>query len=238
MVVQALFLDAPDPALAWQALSNRQKTIADYLCECETVRVVAEGTDITFSTAGCGWFNACGRLNLPDGEVGTSPVEDSASGTVRFSYPVMYQGQEITDATLTFAGGQVVEVFATKGQETLQELLAIDAGACRLGEFAIATNPAVTAFTRCILLDEKRAGTCHFALGRSIPGTGGTNVSALHIDMILDLTGRPLHDIKQKERQGGRVYADGKCVYKDGQFTGPLDPSPAPLWAFWKRIAS
>jgi aminopeptidase len=48
------------------------------------------------------------------------------------------------------------------------------------------------------------AGTVHLALGRSYPETGGTNVSALHWDLICDL------------RQGGQLTADGEPVVVDG----------------------
>lgn len=58
-----------------------------------------------------------------------------------------------------------------------------------------------------ILLDEKMAGTVHLALGRSYPETGGTNVSALHWDLICDL------------RDGGRLSADGETIVQDGQLT-------------------
>ena len=47
----------------------------------------------------------------------------------------------------------------------------------------------------------------HVALGRSYPETGGTNVSALHWDLICDL------------RQGGRITADGVTIQQDGRFT-------------------
>ena len=64
----------------------------------------------------------------------------------------------------------------------------------------------VTEYTGNLLLDEKIGGTVHLALGRSVPGTGGTNHSALHWDMVCDL------------RDGGEVYADGELVYRDGAF--------------------
>ena len=61
-------------------------------------------------------------------------------------------------------------------------------------------TPASTAPTGSILLDEKIGGTVHLALGRSYPETGGTNVSALHWDLICDL------------RDGGRLTADGEPI--------------------------
>jgi aminopeptidase len=54
--------------------------------------------------------------------------------------------------------------------------------------------------------DEKIGGTVHLALGRSYPGTGGKNQSALHWDLILDL------------RKGGRLSADGEVMQENGDF--------------------
>jgi len=47
----------------------------------------------------------------------------------------------------------------------------------------------------------------HMAVGRSIPETGGKNMSALHWDLIKDL------------RDGGRWQLDGQTVYENGKFT-------------------
>ncbi len=82
----------------------------------------------------------------------------------------------------------------------------MDDGARRVGEFAFGLNESISEYTGNLLLDEKIGGTVHLALGRSVPGTGGTNESGLHWDMICDL------------RSGGEVYADGELVYRDGAF--------------------
>ena len=89
----------------------------------------------------------------------------------------------------------------------LRPALATDAGARRLGELGIGTNTGIDRASGHILLDEKMAGTVHLALGRSYPETGGTNVSALHWDLICDL------------RDGGRLSADGETIVQDGQLT-------------------
>ena len=105
---------------------------------------------------------------------------------------------------LTFREGEVVGATAEQGQEYLEASLATDAGARFLGELGIGTNAGIDVATGHILLDEKMAGTVHLALGRSYPETGGTNVSALHWDLICDL------------RQGGALTADGETIVADG----------------------
>jgi aminopeptidase len=224
-VRHALFLDAPNPEQAWRERATFQRKLCEKLVECDSLRVVARNTDITFRTGGRGWLNGNGQLNLPDGEICTSPVEDSANGTVQFTYPVHWQGREIHEVQLTFEQGRVVSCHSQKGLRDLEELLETDEGASHLGEFAIATNEAVTEFSHCILLDEKMDGTCHFALGRSIPGTGGSNMSALHLDMVLDL------------HEGGRIYADARLIYENGQFVADFVETGdrKPFWKPWSK---
>jgi aminopeptidase len=84
-------------------------------------------------------------------------------------------------------------------------MLDMDEGARRLGEFAFGTNDGITQFTKNVLFDEKIGGTCHMALGRAYPETGGQNASALHWDMVCDL----------KEAE---VTVDGELFSKGGQF--------------------
>jgi aminopeptidase len=135
---------------------------------------------------------------MPSGEVFTGPLEDSATGTIRFTIPSSPRGVLVEGVTLTFAGGRVTSAKAERGQAYLDAALATDAGARFLGEIGIGTNVGIDRPTGSILLDEKMAGTVHLALGRSYPETGGRNASALHWDLICDL------------RAGGRLTADGE----------------------------
>ena len=144
--------------------------------------------------------------NFPDGEIFTGPVETSLEGSIRFTYPAIFQGREVDDVRLRFAAGEVVEATAGRGQDLLSGMIAVDDGARRAGEFAFGMNQAVTRFTREILFDEKIGGTVHLALGTAYPETGSANRSALHWDLICDL------------RSGGEVYADGELCYRDGAF--------------------
>jgi aminopeptidase len=197
-VAAALFLDTPDPVAAWSALSERQAALVEQLTQAQTVRIEADGTDITLGVGGRTWINSDGRRNMPSGEVFTGPHESSAEGTIRFTVPSSPRGVEVSDITVTFRAGEVVEAHAERGNDYLQAALATDAGARRLGELGIGTNAGIDRATGAILFDEKMAGTVHLALGRSYPETGGQNASALHWDMICDL------------RQGGRITVDGE----------------------------
>ncbi|MBK9943176.1 MAG: aminopeptidase [Kouleothrix sp.] len=199
-------LDADDPVAAWQAVRAEQQRLADMLATKREFRLVGPDTDLTYHTGGRGWINADGKYNFPDGEVFTSPDEARTEGYIRFSFPAVYAGREVSDVRLEFKAGTVVNASAARGEDLLHKLLDMDEGARRLGEAAFGTNYQIQRFSRNILFDEKIGGTIHLALGDSFKEIGGQNSSALHWDMVCDL------------RQGGAVYADGQLIYKDGQF--------------------
>jgi aminopeptidase len=201
-VTHALFLDRPEPAAAWQELSDRQAELISRLAPARTIRIEADGTDLSLEVSGRTWLNSDGRRNMPSGEVFTGPLEHSANGTIRFTVPTGPPGVTVTGVELAFKDGEVIAAHAEQGDDYLQAALATDAGARFLGELGIGTNTGIDRPTGHILLDEKMAGTVHLALGRSYPESGGQNVSALHWDLICDL------------RTGGRLSADGETVFE------------------------
>jgi aminopeptidase len=142
---------------------------------------------------------------MPDGEVFTGPVENSVNGTVRFTFPGIFQGREVEDITLTFKDGRVKKASAVKGDDLLQQLLKIE-GADRVGETAIGTNYAITKFTKNMLFDEKMGGTIHMAVGNSYPETGAVNRSAIHWDILKDM------------KKDAEMYAGNELFYKNGKF--------------------
>lgn len=195
-----LFLDRADPAAAWGALSRGQDRLIERLSAAREIRIEAEGTDLRLRVDGRRWINSDGRRNMPSGEVFTGPIEDSATGSARFTIPSIHRGVQVEEVELRFSAGEVVAARAGRGEAQVLAALATDAGARRLGELGIGTNTGISVPTGSILLDEKMAGTVHVALGRSYPETGGQNVSALHWDLICDL------------RQVGRLSVDGETL--------------------------
>lgn len=205
-VYKACFAHADDPKKEWLKVSKLQQKIVDYLSKKSELRYVGEDTDITFAVKGRIWINADGKKNMPDGEVFTGPHEDSAEGTIRFTYPAIYSGNEVEDIRLTFKKGVVTEARARKGEDLLRQMVGLDDGSDKVGEVAIGTNYEVTRFTKDMLFDEKMGGTIHMALGRGIPETGSENMSAIHWDMLKDM------------RNGGKIFADGELFYENGKF--------------------
>jgi aminopeptidase len=205
-VARALFLDRPDPVGGWGELHTFQAALIDRLSTAKTIRIEAEGTDITLDVGKRTWVNSDGKRNMPSGEVFTGPHEHSASGRIRFTVPSSPAGVDVRGVELEFRDGEVMSATAEHGQEYLDRALSTDDGARYVGELGIGTNYGIDRAIGAILFDEKIGGTVHLALGRSYPETGGKNVSALHWDLICDLRG------------GGRITADGVTIQQDGHF--------------------
>jgi aminopeptidase len=195
-----------DPVRHWQHVSAWQQTLVDWLKGKETLRVEAPDVDLRMSIAGRTFVNCDGKRNMPDGEIFTGPVEDSIEGHVRFSYPTVYQGRRLDGVRVEFERGRAVKATAEKGEEFLLQTLDVDAGARYVGEFAIGTNRGITRATGNTLFDEKISGSFHLALGAGMPETGSRNESAIHWDMVCDLTA------------GGRIWVDDLLIYENGAF--------------------
>jgi aminopeptidase len=189
----------------WDSLRADMERIAERFDRADTVRIVGEGTDLSFSLEGrTGKIDAL-EANVPGGEIFYSPVEDSAAGVISFSeYPACYLGHEVPRVHLRFEGGCVVEASAAKDEQFLLGTLDTDEGARRLGEFGIGCNPGIRRHTKNTLFDEKMEGTVHLAIGTGFPQLGGTNTSAIHWDMVKEL------------RNGGRIELDGEVVQENG----------------------
>ncbi|MGB2985210.1 MAG: aminopeptidase [Phycisphaerae bacterium] len=215
-VFKAGLLHLSNPIVAWKKVHTTQQRVVDFLSKAGEVRyVVPGGTDIRFGVKGRRWINCDGVNNFPDGEVFTGPIESATEGEVRFSFPAVYQGREVTDVWLRFRGGKVVDADASKGKDFLFQMMDQDKGGRILGELAIGTNYAITKFTRNTLFDEKIGGTVHMALGAGFPESGSRNKSGLHWDLICDM------------RRGGRIEVDGKVILKNGRFVRSTWPQPS-----------
>ncbi|MBL8045440.1 MAG: aminopeptidase [Anaerolineales bacterium] len=203
-VYGAGLLNEPDPVALWRAEGQRQMKLINWLKGKNKVTLKGANIDLSLSIQERVFIEADGKYNFPDGEIFTGPVEDSVNGWVRFRYPAIYGGQEVTDIELWFENGQVVKEKASKGQELLTSLLNMDAGARYLGEWGIGTNYGIQRFTKNMLFDEKMGGTIHLAVGASYPESGGKNESGLHWDMLCDMA-------------ESEVTIDGELFYKNGQ---------------------
>lgn len=203
-VYGAGMLNEADPVAFWQAEGEKQRRLIAWLTGRSRAVLKGENIDLTMSIAGRSFIECSGRVNFPDGEIFTGPVEDSVNGWVRFKYPAIYAGQEVTDIELWFKNGKVVKEKASKNQELLTALLNTDAGSRFLGEWGIGTNYGIQRFSKNMLFDEKIGGTIHLAVGAGYPESGAKNESGVHWDMLCDM-----HDAE--------ITLDGELFYKNGQ---------------------
>ncbi len=194
-----------DPIQSWVEVRKQQQRIVDKLSQHTVFRYKNASTDISFHTEGRTWINSDGQTNMPSGEVYTSPVEDSVNGVIHFTYPAIYQGHEVEDVTLWVKEGLVEKWEARRGKAFLDHIFSIK-GARRFGEAAIGTNYGIDKLTKNILFDEKIGGTVHMAIGQSYLQAGGKNISAVHWDMITDMS------------EDGLIYADDEVIYEKGKF--------------------
>jgi aminopeptidase len=205
-LIKACYLHLDDPVAKWKEIGAEQDKLVNGLNGTKTLRIKGEKTDLTLSVDGRKWINCCGSNNFPDGEVFTSPVEDSAEGEIFFDFPAIYRGNESHNIHVKFEKGKVVHATAEKGEDFFLKMINQDEGAKFLGEVAFGTNDMIQDVTGNILFDEKIGGSIHLALGSSYPETGGKNSSGLHWDIIKNM------------KNGSEVYADDKLIYKDGVF--------------------
>lgn len=205
-LTKACYLHLDNPVKKWQEIGEKQEKIAEFLNKKSKIRITGDKTDIAFNVKGRKWKSCAGECNFPDGEVYTSPVEDSAEGQIYYDFPQIYRGNEAQKVLLTVKNGKVIKAEAEKGEEFLNNMLDMDEGSRFFGEVAIGTNEMIQEVTGNILFDEKIGGSIHTAIGASYPDTGGKNVSGLHWDLIKNM------------KNGGKIYADDELIYENGKF--------------------
>ena len=127
-VQAALFLDTPDPAAEWKALGRRQAALVEFMSQVRSIRIEADGTDLTLAVDGRTWINSDGRRNMPSGEIFTGPIEDSANGRLRCGFPVCRDGRRLEGIALELSRGEVVAARADAGEEYLLAMLDLDPG--------------------------------------------------------------------------------------------------------------
>lgn len=170
----------------------------------DKVRIVAPGTDLTFSIKGmCQTKSLCGIFNRPCGETGMNIVQGTANGVIRYNIPSSYQGYVFQDVELTLKDGIIVKA-VSNNTELMNKILDTDGGARKIGEFAIGFNPMITKPITDTLFDEKMAMSLHFT-----PGNGRENPSAIHWDLVQS---------HAPENGGGEIWFDDVLIRKDGLF--------------------
>lgn len=197
----------------WASLAEEMGTLKVLIDEGSEVRLQKAHTDLTMSIDGRTAVNSAASVaydshNLPSGEVFTAPY--ATEGEVYFDVPMTINARRVRDVHLAFEAGEVVDFSAETGEAVLEEVLETDPGARRLGELGVGMNRGIDRFTDNILFDEKMGDTVHLALGRAydstVPDDESANDSAVHVDMITDMS------------EDSRLEIDGEVVQRNGIF--------------------
>ena len=158
--------------------------------------------------------------NIPSGETFIAPAPFSGHGSIVINGSirnyVMADGEELV---FYFEQGQLMR-WEPENSPAARHFVAEaveparaqhDANWSQLGEVGLGANPRVEQLTGSMLLDEKKYGTAHIALGDNTD-MGGQVKSNIHYDMV---TLRP------------EVAVDGRVIIRDGR----LELNPAGLLA-------
>jgi aminopeptidase len=189
----------------WKKLGKKMDKVLNRFKKGHHVHLLGENVDLKMEIHGKLAVADKGEENMPGGEIFMAPVRESANGFIKFDYPAIRNGKEVTGVYLKFKNGKVIEAKAEKNQDFLLEMLKTDANSSYIGELGIGLNPKVNKFTKNLLFDEKIGGTIHLALGMAYKENGCGNDSAIHWDIVKDM-----HHAK--------ILLDGKVIQDNGKW--------------------
>jgi len=194
--------------LDYDRMSKAMQPLKELMDATDKVRLVAPGTDLSFSLKDIPAVCCDGHRNVPDGEVFTAPVRDSINGTIQYNTPTLYQGVTHEDIRFEFKDGKIVAASSNQ-TEHLEKVLDTDDGSRYVGEFAIGFHPRILRPMKDILFDEKIAGSIHLTPGQAYKEAWNGNSSQIHWDLVL---------LMDPEAGGGEIWFDDKLIRKDGEF--------------------
>ena len=197
--------------LDYAKMSAAMDPLVELMNKTDKVRLVAPGTDLTFSIRDIPAIKCDGKYNIPDGEVCTAPVKDSMNGVISYNTVSEEQGFTYENIVFKIKDGKIVEATANN-TDRINELLDTDEGARYFGEFAIGVNPYILHPMKDTLFDEKIAGSIHLTPGASYEDAPNGNKSAVHWDLVL---------IQREDYGGGEIWFDDVLIRKDGIFVLP-----------------
>ena len=205
-VIKGCYLDKKDPVAEWRKIHKEITAIKRRLSSLPVKHFHMESAKMDLRiTPGAQrkWAGGSGH-NVPSFEIFVSPDWRGTEGIYFANLPSFRSGNYIEDVSITFAKGKAVKIEAKQREEFVKKQLAMDPGACRLGEFSLTDKrfSRIDRFMAETLFDENfggKEGNCHVALGSSYSDTYdgdpalltpalkkklGFNDSALHWDLV------------------------------------------------------
>ncbi len=179
--------------------------------QTDKVRILGDGTDITFSIKNMPVIPCVGESNIPDGEIFTCPIKKSVNGIITYNTSSTYHGEVFTNVKLEFQDGKIIHASCDEEEKNdkLNKIFDTDEGSRYIGEFSLGLNPKILHPMGDILFDEKIIGSIHFTPGAAYKESYNGNDSSVHWDLVL---------IQRNDYGGGEIYFDDKLIRKDGLF--------------------
>jgi aminopeptidase len=229
-IIDACFLDDPDPIARWRAVSEQ---ITDHMAQLnalpiERVHVVGEDVDLHLALGEQRrWMGGSGR-NIPSFEIFTSPDWRGTAGWIRFNQPLYRYGSLIEDVALEFRDGRVTSARASRNEHLLVEMVATE-NADKVGEYSLTDSrlSRITRFMAETLYDENVGGpygNTHLALGKSYHDCYDGDPAGVSLERWLELgfNDSTVHTdiVSTSDRTVTARLRDGseRVIYADGRF--------------------
>ena len=231
-IASACFLTEKDPAKKFAEVQKEIDEIAKWLSSLpiDTIRTQSKSMDLEIKLGQNRRFISGGGCNVPSFEIFTSPDFRGTRGTYFSDLMSFRNGNYVKDITLEFKAGRVIKATAGTGQEFLKKMLALDKGACQVGEYSLTDRrfSKINKFMADTLYDENfggKYGNSHIAIGSSYIDTFsgnlakmtkelkkklGFNDSALHWDLVN--TQDKLVSVKLKNGKHLTIYEKGRFL--------------------------
>ena len=195
--------------LDYAKMSKAMDKLVEYMEKTDKVHIIGNGTDLTFSIKGQKAIKCDGKMNVPDGEVYTSPLRTSMNGKITYNIPTLYNGKRFDSVSFEIENGKIVKAEAGAGTQELNQILNTDEGARYFGEFALGVNPYIREPMLDILFDEKICGSFHLTPGSCYDDASNGNKSAIHWDLVM---------CQREEYGGGKIFFDDVLIRDNGKF--------------------
>ncbi len=230
-IIEACYLREADPVQKWKQVQQEIETIKDKLDALQIERLHIKGEDVNLYVQigkNRKWLSGGGK-NIPSFEIFTSPDWRGTNGFIHFNQPLYYSGKRISDVSLRFENGLVVESSAMENEDALREMIAQE-NADKVGEFSLTDkrHSRITKFMATTLFDENMGGAygnTHIALGNAYkdtyPGDMATVTDEQWTEMGYNSCPKVHTDIiSTSNRTVTATLGDGteKVIYTNGEF--------------------
>jgi aminopeptidase len=230
-VVKACYLNANNPVAAWEEIFKNAQAIKKWLnsMKIKAYRIESKTLDLTIAHGEQRrWIGISGH-NIPSFELFISPDWRGTEGVYYANQPSYCSGNLVKGVRLEFKKGSAVTIDARMNPDFVKKQLAMDKGACRVGEFSLTDIrfSKIDRFMADTLYDENYGGAygnCHIAVGSSYSDTYAGNPAELTLQkkIALGFNDSALHWdlVNTEDKVVTAILANGNkaVIYEKGKF--------------------